>query len=205
MFEIFAKNYTRTALNPADHPTNIEQLPPSLHELLDLYGGASFDEGLYRVHNADSALMASENASFAFPALKMPLVCFGFDWLGRQFALDLRRGTPDDPGVVLLEPGTGEALEVPVTYSGFHDDALIRFRDACLVPETFDAWLRTGSAPTFSQCVGYKKPLFLGGDDLISNFELSDIDVYWSLMGQLLVATRNLPAGTPVSSLGLTF
>lgn len=37
-----------------------------------------------------------------------------------------------------------------------------------------------------NQCVGYKVPLFLNGQDDIDNRELSDMEVYWGLMGQMV-------------------
>ncbi len=47
------------------------------------------------------------------------------DRLGRQFAADSSRGFGTDPELLLLEqPGTGEALEIPVTLSKFHDEEL---------------------------------------------------------------------------------
>ncbi|WP_434798222.1 T6SS immunity protein Tdi1 domain-containing protein [Terrisporobacter vanillatitrophus] len=33
--------------------------------------------------------------------------------------------------------------------------------------------------------MGYKVPLFLGGEDDISNLEEIDMEVYWSVTGQL--------------------
>jgi hypothetical protein len=60
-------------------------------------------------------------------------------------------------------------------------------------------WLASGGAtPGHTQCVGYRKPLFLGGADKLENLELSDLDVYWHLMGQLIAKTKGLPRGTPV-------
>lgn len=108
---------------------------PILHGLFDEHGGTSFDEGLYRVHDAASSREATQNAAIAYPALKFPWVCFGYDWLGRQFALDYHRGTADKPEVVMLEPGTGEILEVPATFEDFHDYALVEYQDACLAPD----------------------------------------------------------------------
>lgn len=202
MFERFVSGFTPTAREPQ----RVEEAasPAILSKLFETYGGTSFNDGIYRVHTPSSSRTASKAAAEAYPALRMPLVCFGFDWLGRQFALDLNRGTPEDPEVLLLEPGTGEALEVPVAFSDFHDDALFRYRDSCLFPDWFAGWLASGgAAPAFTECVGYKRPLFLGGEDDMPNLELTDIDVYWSLMGQLLIATRHLPDGSPVPHLKL--
>jgi hypothetical protein len=203
MYETFAKSFTPSSRKPRD-PGEIDDAPSILKGLFETYGGTTFEGGLYRVHDVASSRDASEAAAFAFPALKAPLLCFGFDWLGRQFALDFERGSAENPEVVLLEPGTGEALEVPVAFSDFHDYALFRYRDSCLLPEFFEDWRAEGGpAPEFNQCIGYKTPLFLGGSDDESNLELTDIDVYWAITGQLIVATRDLPDGTSVSSLGI--
>jgi hypothetical protein len=37
-----------------------------------------------------------------------------------------------------------------------------------------------------NKCVGYKVPLFLGGEDEISNLDELDMEVYWSIIGQLM-------------------
>jgi hypothetical protein len=50
----------------------------------------------------------------------------------------------------------------------------------------------------FTECAGYKVPLFLGGKDSTSNLEVSNTEVYWSLMGGLRLATRNLEQGTRI-------
>ncbi len=55
-----------------------------------------------------------------------------------------------------------------------------------------------------TECVGYRKPLFLGGQDVIDNLEISDMEVYWSLCGQLLGRVRNLPNGARVGHLGIS-
>jgi len=53
-------------------------------------------------------------------------------------------------------------------------------------------------APNYTQCLGNRKPLFLGGTDELWNMELSDLDVYWHVVGQLVRKTRGLPLGTPI-------
>jgi len=47
--------------------------------------------------------------------------------------------------------------------------------------------------------MGYRKPLFLGGSDEVENLEVSDLDVYWHIMGQIIRKTKGLPQGTPCS------
>ncbi len=99
----------------------------------------------------------------------------------------------------MFEPGTGDALEIPCSIDTFHDEELIEYGDAALASDFHKRWLDDGgSAPGYGQCVGYKKPLFLGGADELINLEMSDIDVYWHLMGQLILKAKGLPPGTPI-------
>jgi hypothetical protein len=128
------------------------------------------------------------------------LTSFGYDWLGRQFATDTGRGAIDDPEVLMFEPGTGEALEIPVPFSRFHDEELVDYTEEALARSFFDQWRRSGGpAPTASECVGYQRPLFLGGKDTVANLEISDLDVYWTIMGQLRRQAKGLPEGTSIS------
>lgn len=204
MFEDFEEKYTLTHRATGETAEDVD-CPDIVRELFKTYGRSTFDHGLYRIHDAASSAVATQAAQYAYAHFRIPLTCFGFDWLGRQFALDPRRGIAHDPEVLLLEPGTGEALEVPVPYSAFHDYALTQYRESCVLPDFFDAWRsEVGHHDlAFDNCVGYKTPLFLGGLDETSNLEVIDTEVYWSLTGQMLVATRDLPDGTRVSGLDI--
>ena len=50
------------------------------------------------------------------------------------------------------------------------------------------------------QCFGCKVPLSLGGQLDPSNFERIDIEVHYSVLGQLHQKTKHLPAGTKINS-----
>lgn len=104
----------------------------------------------------------------------------------------------------MFEPGTGQALEIPCNLITFHDNELISYSEAALAAGFYGQWLANGGAtPKHDQCIGYMKPLFLGGKDVIGNLDLSDLDVYWCLSGQLIQKTRSFPPGTPVSKVRL--
>jgi hypothetical protein len=106
--------------------------------------------------------------------------------------------------VLLLEPGTGEALEIPATFTSFHDSELFEHADVAVALSFYRDWLKTGGvAPTYAQCVGYKRPLYLGGADNVSNLELADFEVYWGLAAQLLAKVRGLPVGTRVANVSI--
>jgi hypothetical protein len=178
---------------------------PYLAALLAKWGGTSFNRGLYRLLRSDEVPAWAAIAESAFPGFAGRLIPFGFDWLGRMFALDRGRHVDGAPAVNLLEPGTGEALEVPCTAESFHNSELIDYREAALAEHFFHAWLKAGgAAPARKQCVGYRKPLFLGGADTVSNLQLTDLDVYWELAVQLLRQARGLPVGTVISNVRIS-
>ena len=191
MFERFRVTYgpRRDALAAGAtwvHPllNDIEGYASFAHE----FAGASFSGGLYRVHDEETGLQSLSLVAHAFPEFAQRACPFGYDWLGRQFAVDSGRAGDGQPQVLLLEPGTGEALEVPVSFSAFHNDELVEHPDAAIASDFFATWSRTNAdaLPLLrNQCVGYKVPLFLGGEDATENLEVSDIDVYWTLCGQL--------------------
>jgi hypothetical protein len=156
-------------------------------ELIAQFGGDSFKRGMYRVIRATDLADWSARVFLAFPAFNGRITCFGYDWLGRAFAVDTRRLEQGQPGVVMFEPGMGEALEIPSNIHTFHENELIDHGDAALADDFHERWLTHGGVePGYTQCVGYRKPLFLGGEDELENLELSDLDVYWHLMAQLI-------------------
>ena len=200
MFEAFQRNFT------ADPDQEIENTDahsgstiPGLDELIARFGGVSFNRGLYRVVRASDLDRWRVRVSLAFPHIGPRVTCFGYDWLGRVFAADPEREEEGHAGVAMFEPGTGEVFEVPGNVGTFHDQELISHGEAALALGFNQAWLsRGGAVPAFAQCIGYKVPLFLGGADDLENLELSDLDVYWDLMGQLIAKTGNLPLGTKI-------
>lgn len=196
MFERFSDSFAVSdGPRPAASPPNA-----TVGAWLDVAGGRTFEGGLYRVHTRASGLASDGLVRAAFPEFAGRLTCFGYDWLGRQFATDEGRGSGDDPEVMMFEPGTGEALEIPVPFSRFHDEELVDYTEEALARSFFEEWRHSGGpSPKFSECVGYRRPLFLGGKDVVENLELSDLDVYWTLMGQLRRQARGLPEGTPIT------
>lgn len=199
MFEGFQAQYSLDPLRADDESTvpvpDLDMLPAFFKQ----FGGTSYSGGLYRIIAPSSIAVWAERIEVAFPVYRDRAICFAYDWLGRVFALDRERLEDGRPGVVLLEPGTGQALEIPSNLETFHTDELLEYGEAALAISFHEAWLAAGgSAPRLDQCVGYRKPLFLGGADDFDNLELSDLDVYWHLFGQIIQQTRRLPTGTAV-------
>jgi hypothetical protein len=170
-------------------------------ELVFRSGGTTVGGGVYRIHDIDSSTAASDWVGEAFNSHAGRVFCFGFDWLGRQFATTIKQAEEPSASVLMFEPGTGEILEIPSPFSAFHDSELVDSADAALAAVWFGQWRATVDRNlAFGECVGYKRPLFLGGGDTSDNLEIVDIDVYWGLMSQLLATTSALSAGTQIDS-----
>lgn len=121
-----------------------------------------------------------------WPEMQQRLVVFGCDWLGRQFALDRHRFGESGALVSILEPGTGDLLEVPATFSEFINNVLVDDHEAASATSAFERWTAAGRlAPEHHECVGYEVPLFLGGSDTLDNMSLTDMEVYLDVCGQL--------------------
>lgn len=175
-----------------------------LNECFQKFSGMSFNNGLYHFHSAHSIEKWNVIVGEAFPQFSERIFCFSYDWLGRNFSLDRSRIDNGEPQILMLEPGTGEALEIPVTFLKFHNDELVNFANAALAKDFYESWLRVRhKAPGSYECVGFKTPLFLGGDDEVENLEVMDMEVYWAICGQLLSKTRNMPPGTPVDDINI--
>jgi hypothetical protein len=169
--------------------------------LAETFAGCSFENGLYRLHDAISGPAAASLIADAFPEFATRACPFGYDWLGRQFAIDTARQAAGQPLMLLLEPGTADALEIPLPFSAFHNEELVDYRDAALASGFFALWAEESSAAlplARDDCVGYRVPLFLGGDDTVDNLEVIDLDVYWTTCGQLRRGTLRLPEGTSI-------
>jgi len=168
------------------------------------FAGCTFETGLYRLHDAASGTIAQQAIAEAFPEFAERATPFAFDWLGREFAVDSARLIDGEPQVLLVEPGTGEALEIPCDLVTFHDSELVEHRDAALAVGFFAEW-STANPETLpirtDSCVGYRVPLFLGGSDTIENLEIVDRDVYWSFCAQLRRGTATLPANTSIAEI----
>lgn len=166
------------------------------------FAGASFLGGLYRVHDERSGQIATALIAEAFPEFAARVFPFGFDWLGRQFAVDIARVVEGSPQVLLLEPCSGEVLEIPASFVEFHDEVLVTNSEAALALSAFRDWAAANplSIPLArDQCVGYIVPLFLGGQDGPENFEVTDFEVYWSICAQLRAAVAGLAEGTVIT------
>ncbi|ANZ42866.1 hypothetical protein BBK82_19295 [Lentzea guizhouensis] len=183
---------------PAD-VTPLRQVP-GLAELVVLAAGCSFGDGVLRVFTEDEARRAQGLANLMFPEWAPRLRPFAQDWLGRLYALDLHRGAL----LLLLEPGSGGVFELDGTIPDLFDQ-IVDDPDTFLALDLFTPWRAAHPEPLpTGTCVGFKTPLFLGGDGTVENLEVIDEEVYWSVHGQLWAQVKDLPPGTPISGVEIS-
>jgi hypothetical protein len=119
---------------------------------------------------------------------------YAYDWMGRHFALDDTRRRGRDSLVLLLDPSNVEILELDETVIGLHETELVEYRNDLLASAYHAEWLATSRpAPKPLECVGYREPLFEGGEDTLENLELVDMARYWDGISTRWRQLRDLP------------
>lgn len=174
----------------------------NVRELLFHHGGKSYNKGIYRIVPIDKVYYWNKLILHAFPMFSGRITCFAVDWLGRVFATDSARIVDGHSGILMFEPGTAEALEIPCNIETFHECELILYQEEALAKSFYHKWLEyAGLSPAINQCIGYKIPLFLGGSDTVENLDVSDLDVYWTISANLIQKMRSLSPGTLIANL----
>jgi hypothetical protein len=198
----FRKAYVETSRAPDASPDSTSAVPvPNFSAVLAELGGSTFNEGLYRVLRPDQVRQHAQLLGQIFPEFSRRAIPFGFDWLGRHFACDMGRIENGQPQVLLMEVGAGEAMEIPADVVTFHNETLLEQADAALALPFWKEWREAHrSLLSFTECVGYRVPLFLGGNDVVANLEVVDLEVYLDICGQLRHGTRKLTDGATINS-----
>jgi hypothetical protein len=196
-FHNFLQVFNCTDEIPSGKPMQLSSLSDSdVRLVIDNLGGKTFNDGLYRVVHADDIQPITEIVKEAFPEFDDRLVPFGFDWLGRVFAVDKSRIVNGHKQVTMVEFGAGEAMQIPCSAIEFHESELINFADDALSRPFYDQWRLTYTdSLTYEKCVGYRVPLFLNGSDTVDNLEVSDRAVYWEFCRQLRSQVKSMRDG----------
>lgn len=198
MFEKFSATYRETSRAESSAPNPIllgavEPHAPGFKDLVNRFGGMSFNDGLYRIHPAQDILAWTAIVEDAF-RLEGRTVCFASDWLGRQFALDKARVEDGQMQILLIAPGSGERMQIPATLQQFHESELIEHAGDAVAGELYRVYREAGGEPPApGQCAGYKVPLFAEGEDVTDNLELVDMKAYWEKCGAAWQAANPLP------------
>ncbi|MEM7166917.1 MAG: T6SS immunity protein Tdi1 domain-containing protein [Planctomycetota bacterium] len=108
----------------------------------------------------------------------------------------------DNGWIMFLNVGLGESEIVANSHKSFvaklNDQDFVGFRFLPLLVEDLEA---SGLKAGPGQCYSFKRPPILGGVYEISNFEVTDIDVHFSLLGQIHEQVKDLPDGASVGEI----
>lgn len=149
---------------------------------INKYGDTQFAQGLFNVFSQESVDKMSNLVFKAYPRYAGGVSIFGYDWLGRIFGIARKNGKEL---VLMFEIGTLKVLEIPCDFISFLNVEIPNYHQDCLASDYFKQWLQVSSPPQKGHCIGYKIPLFLGGEDALANLEDSDMEVYWYLMSEI--------------------
>ena len=151
--------------------------------------GRSFNQSLYRIFMPADISKWNKKVCKLFPDFENEVICFGFDWLGRIFALDKSRIQNKQMQVVLLDPSSAEAFEIPCDFNEFHNNELVNYAEQALAEEFYKEYLQQNNPqPGYNQCISYITPIFLGGDDYLHNLVCSDMEIYWEVCSEMLAS-----------------
>ncbi|MDR3715624.1 MAG: DUF1851 domain-containing protein [Puia sp.] len=184
MFEKFMSAYEPVAESSDDDEFEFsDNFPSDFSNLIKECGGFSFKNGLYRTHTLKSCIRWGQIIGKFFPGYPgcWP---FGYDWMGRQFCIHRSTGK----AIYMFDPSTGEDFTVQFdNISDFHNEGLVDGQKDLLSESIFIEirYLLNIKRISYNDCLGYKIPLFLNGTDSIENYELSNMEVYWEIQGQL--------------------
>lgn len=169
-----------------------KNLPKALFETLSLYGGDTLNKGLYRIHSFRSSVKWSLLLGEYFMGYQGEIYPFGFDWMGRQFCINKENNI-----IFMFDPATLEDFKMEMSLSLFHKEELA---NGMLAPEYFEQVLLFCSvrAIDFNECLGYKRPFFLGGKDVVENFQKQDLEVYWHMHSEMYNQAKDLPDRTKI-------
>lgn len=172
-------------------------------ELTQKYAGCSFENGLYRLHDARTGPQAMKWLSVAYSHWLPHVRPFGYDWFGREFCVDFSEVENGEPQILLIDMESDEGYFIPYSFRAFHENLAGEADNALELP-LWKEWVAANpdKVPLRpSDCVAYKVPVFLNGGQGVELLEVTDMDVYWTLTSQLLVSARQARKGTAITEI----
>jgi hypothetical protein len=120
--------------------------------------------------------------------------------MGNAFVQDTRDGA-----VSVLDPGEGKMREVAASveaFQGLLSDREFVFSE--FMVDDFISLQKAGKLLAQGQVFGYIKPPVLGGGFDVANLESTDIEIHFSLSGQIHRQVKDLPDGSPISQVSIS-
>jgi hypothetical protein len=108
----------------------------------------------------------------------------------------------DDESVHCLDTGEGKIEKVAASVSEFehllkNKDFVVRYLGVEMVGDL----IQSGKELQEGQIYSLIKPYILGGEYSLENIEATDIEVHFSVLGQVHCKVKDLPEGTDIGSI----
>lgn len=186
---------TLTATEPDSQPYKPELLGDFF--VKNNLSGTTFNNGLLRFHNAKSGALAQQNLHEFFGDQAEILTPFAFDWRGRHFC----RSQKDGQDLAIRTDSAFAEASPLISYEEtldylFNSPEAPGFLEQDMMEKAFQRFDMFGIQ--FNACIGLKIAAFLGGEEELDNLDPSDMDVYWTINGQIYNQVKDLPPGTPI-------
>ncbi len=203
MFEYFTDAYSVTHEEVQD--SSISFSDSGMQTIISMFGGKTFNNGIYRIFRAEQVEKATEEVRSLFSNQEEKqtiLGIFGYDWMGRYWGLDKGHRIKGEPEVFIYDFASGILYYLEVGIQDLHNELLVNDPDASLESDFYGTWLEVDSNPIPpNECIGFIKPLFLDGTITLNNLKRMNLDSYIKNQIQLLKSTGELPDGVTVNYL----
>lgn len=146
-----------------------------------MFGGQSFRKGLFRVLPPEYIDFWADKITTAFPKFADKFCPFAYDWQGRFYCIRISE-EEEEPAIYMFNIGHKEALLIPVDLLEFLDVEIPEYSKATFEIDGFNEWIEYNPPIEYDECVGYITPVFLGGEDNISNLQIVNMADYWDML-----------------------
>ncbi len=164
----------------------------------ETFSGKEFGNGVFKVFKKEEAEKWNGVVKEMFPDFEEKFLLFGYDWLGRFYATDATESI-----ILVFDPSTNDIMDLENQFDFFVNKTLLKNANDILALKLYKKYLKNNNKPSFANCVGYKVPLFLGGEDVLENFEETDMEVYWSISAQIIAQIKGKADGTVVDGFSI--
>jgi len=153
-------------------------------DFVNQLGGRQFGNGIFSSFRSEELELWRNNISEAFPELGGNFRPFGYDWQGNCFAV--AKDTNGNERILFIEIGDGKIYPLSFSFAEFMNVEIPKNAAVIFEKSMYDEWrVYAKTIIPYGNCAGYIVPLFLGGEATPKNMEISDMEVYWSILGQI--------------------
>lgn len=168
--------------NRIENNNYIEWIDSKIESLINEFWWYSFNNWLFRIHTYESIIKWTAIILEYFSDYKWKFILFWFDWVWRQFAVNKE----NENEIFLFDIAT---LEVFISDNNLKEFLL----NISQYPERFldENWFKEFNILLkYNESISHKVPLILWWQDVNSNMEVTDMEVDWGIVWQIMQQTR---------------